>query len=172
MLWPNVICISLFYIFSLPYNVQAFASFWLSAWKFNGVVNIYAVGWMPLNAVVNNCWNWTIPVNCAQYGSASFMLDISEWGKLECAHDIVEIQFWISDKYSFEYLINTVFKIRETGLNDVELLGSEHFCQLLATWIRLIYVGYIWMRKTWMRTWYQRNTVLSIWQIQFTKSKK
>ena len=102
----------------------------LSAWKFNGVVNIYAVGWMPLNAVVNNCWDWTIPVNCAQYGSASFLSDISEWGQLDSACEISKIQFWVYDK--------TVYKIKEIGLNAIELLGLEHSCQLLVMWFRLL----------------------------------
>ena len=137
--WPNLICIFLFCIFSLPYNVQSFASFWLSAWKFNGVVNIYAVGWMPLNAVVNNCWNWTIPVNCAQYGSTSlknFNAHVKFW----------EIQFWVFDKYSLQNQSNGV------EWRCQQLLELEHSCQLRTIWFRLIYIGYIWMRKTWRRT--------------------
>ena len=43
-----------------------------------------------------------------------------------------------SVKYSFEYLTNTVYKIREIGLNAIELLGLEHSCQLLVMWFRLL----------------------------------
>ena len=62
---------------------------------------VYKIRVMGLNDVVNNCWNWTIPVNCAQYGSASLK------------------NLNVHEKYSFEYLTNTVYKIRVIGLNAV-----------------------------------------------------
>ena len=112
---PHVICVKYFYlcisltvnyftsylersssgfVFNIFIALQCFASFRQIQWGCQHLCG-------GLKAVVNNCWDWTIPVNCPQYGSAYLAPPVET-----CKNRIHRQFFRKSQTYSNLYLFN------------------------------------------------------------------